>query len=100
VPIRRVGKLTLNRNPDNYFAETEQVAFMASNVVQGIDFSDDPLLQGCLFSCLDTQLSRLGSPNWPELPINRSLAPVSNNERDGHMRYHIDPGRVSWWDRT
>ena len=96
VPIHRVGKLTLNRNPDNYFAETEQVAFMASNVVQGIDFSDDPLLQGRLFSYLDTQLSRLGSPNWPELPINRSLAPVSNNERDGHMRYRIDPGRVAY----
>ncbi len=96
VPVQRIGKMTLNRNPDNYFAETEQVAFMPTNVVPGIDFSDDPLLQGRLFSYLDTQLSRLGSPNWPELPINRPLAPVSNNQRDGHMRYRIDPGRVAY----
>ena len=96
VPVRRIGKMTLNRNPDNYFAETEQVAFMTTNVVPGIDFSDDPLLQGRNFSYLDTQLSRLGSPNWPQLPINRPLAPVSNNQRDGHMRYTIDPGRVAY----
>jgi len=96
VPVRRIGKMTLNRNPDNYFAETEQVAFMTTNIVPGIDFSDDPLLQGRNFSYLDTQLSRLGSPNWPQLPINRPLAPVSNNQRDGHMRATIDPGRVSY----
>ncbi len=96
VPVRRIGKLTLDRNPDNYFAETEQVAFMTTNVVPGIDFTDDPLLQGRNFSYLDTQLSRLGSPNWPQLPINRPLAPVSNNQRDGHMRQTIDPGRVAY----
>ena len=96
VPVRRVGKLVLNRNPDNYFAETEQVAFMTSNVVPGIDFSNDPLLQGRNFSYLDTQLSRLGSPNWPQLPINRPLAPVSNNQRDGHMQGKVNPGRVSY----
>ncbi|AWN22616.1 catalase HPII [Deinococcus irradiatisoli] len=96
VPVRRVGKMTLNRNPDNYFAETEQVAFMPTNLVPGLDFSDDPLLQGRLFSYLDTQLSRLGSPNWPELPINRPLARVSNHQRDGHMRYTINPGRVAY----
>jgi catalase len=96
VPVRRIGKMTLTRNPDNYFAETEQVAFMTTNVVQGIDFSDDPLLQGRNFSYLDTQLTRLGSPNWPQLPINRPITPVSNNQRDGHMRATIDPGRVAY----
>ena len=96
VPVQRVGKLTLDRNPDNYFAETEQVAFHTGNVVPGIDFSDDPLLQGRLFSYLDTQLSRLGSPNFAELPINRPVAPVSNNQRDGHMRYPVNKGRVSY----
>ncbi len=96
VPVRRIGRMTLNRNPDNYFAETEQVAFMTTNIVPGIDFSDDPLLQGRNFSYLDTQLSRLGSPNWPQLPINRPLAPVSNNQRDGHMRATIDAGKVAY----
>ncbi len=96
VPVRRIGKMTLNRNPDNYFAETEQVGFMTTNIVPGIDFSDDPLLQGRNFSYLDTQLSRLGSPNWPELPINRPLTAVSNNQREGHMRQTINSGRVSY----
>ncbi len=96
VPVRRVGKMSLNRNPDNYFAETEQVAFMPTNLVPGLDFSDDPLLQGRLFSYLDTQLSRLGSPNWVELPINRPLAPVSNHQRDGQMRRSVNPGRVAY----
>ncbi|AZI43395.1 catalase [Deinococcus psychrotolerans] len=96
VPVKRVGKMTLNRNPDNYFAETEQVAFMPTNLVPGIDFSNDPLLQGRLFSYLDTQISRLGTPNWVELPINRPLAPVSNHQRDGQMRRTINPGRVSY----
>jgi len=96
VPVRRIGKMTLNRNPANYFAETEQVAFMTTNIVPGIDFSDDPLLQGRNFSYLDTQLSRLGSPNWPQLPINRPLVPVSNNQRDGHMRANINAGRVAY----
>jgi catalase len=95
-PVRRIGKMTLDRNPDNYFAETEQVAFNTTNIVPGIDFSDDPLLQGRNFSYLDTQLSRLGSPNFTELPINRPLVEVSNNERDAKMRYTINKGRVSY----
>ena len=96
LPVRRVGKMTLNRNPDNYFSETEQVAFNTTNIVPGIDFSNDPLLQGRNFSYLDTQLSRLGSPNFTELPINRPVCPVSNNQRDAHMRYTINKGRVSY----
>jgi putative intracellular protease/amidase len=88
--------LTLDRNPDNFFAETEQVAFCPSHVVPGIDFSNDPLLQGRLFSYLDTQLSRLGSANFHELPINRPDAPVSNNQRDGHMRNTVNKGRVAY----
>lgn len=96
VPLRRIGKLTLNRNPDNFFAETEQVAFCPANIVPGIDFSNDPLLQGRLFSYLDTQLSRLGSPNFHELPINRPTAPIHNNQRDAHMRFTITPGQVSY----
>jgi catalase len=96
IPVRRVGKLVLNRNPDNYFAETEQVAFMTSNVVPGIDFSNDPLLQGRNFSYNDTQLSRLGSPNFHEIPINRPVCPFSNNQRDAHMRIAINKGRVSY----
>jgi len=93
VPVQRVGKLILNRNPDNFFAETEQVAFHPGHIVPGIDFSNDPLLQGRLFSYTDTQLSRLGSPNFHEIPINRSLAPVHNNQRDGHMRQTINVGK-------
>ncbi len=96
LPVRRVGKMTLNRNPDNYFAETEQVAFNTTNIVPGIDFSNDPLLQGRNFSYLDTQLSRLGSPNFTELPINRPSCPVSNNQREAHMRHTINKGRVSY----
>ncbi len=96
IPVRRVGKMTLNRNPDNYFSETEQVAFNTTNIVPGIDFSNDPLLQGRNFSYLDTQLSRLGSPNFTELPINRPVVEVSNNQRDAHMRHTINKGRVSY----
>ncbi len=96
IPIKRVGRMTLNRNPDNYFAETEQVAFMTTNIVPGIDFSNDPLLQGRNFSYLDTQLSRLGSPNFHELPINRPVCPFSNNQRDAHMRHTINKGRVAY----
>ena len=96
IPVQRVGKMVLNRNPDNYFAETEQVAFMTSNVVPGIDFSNDPLLQGRNFSYNDTQLSRLGSPNFHEIPINRPVCPFSNNQRDAHMRTTINKGRVSY----
>lgn len=93
VPVQRVGRLTLNRNPDNFFAETEQVAFHPGHIVPGIDFSNDPLLQGRLFSYLDTQLTRLGGPNFHEIPINRPIAPVHNNQRDGFMRQTISVGR-------
>ena len=96
VPVQIIGKLTLNRNPDNFFAETEQVAFHPGHIVPGIDFSNDPLLQGRLFSYTDTQLSRLGSSNFHEIPINRPIAAVSNNQRDGHMRQTIVKGRVSY----
>jgi catalase len=96
VPVRRVGKLTLNRNPDNYFAETEQVAFHTGHIVPGIDFTNDPLLQGRLFSYIDTQIRRVG-PNFAELPINRPLEPVHNNQRDAMARTVIDKGRVSYF---
>ncbi|HVJ41875.1 MAG TPA: catalase [Dongiaceae bacterium] len=96
VPVRRVGKMTLNRNPANYFAETEQVAFHPGHVVPGIDFSNDPLLQGRLFSYLDTQLRRVG-PNFAELPINRPVNPVHNNQRDAMTRVAINPGRVAYF---
>ncbi len=100
VPVEIVGKMTLNRNPDNFFAETEQVAYCISHIVPGIDFTNDPLLQGRLFSYPDTQLKRLGGPNFHEIPINKSLAPVRNNQRDGHMRQTINPGRVSYGPNT
>jgi len=96
VPVTIIGKMTLNKNPDNFFAETEQVAFHPGHVVPGIDFTNDPLLQGRLFSYTDTQLSRLGSPNFHEIPINRTIAPMHNNQRDGHMRQEIAVGRVSY----
>ena len=96
VPVRRVGRLTLDRNPDNFFAETEQVAFHPGHVVPGIDFTDDPLLQGRLFSYTDTQLIRLGGPNFHEIPINRPVAPVHNNQRDGHMRQTLNTSRTSY----
>ncbi len=96
VPVQRVGKMVLNRNQDNYFAETEQVAFNTTNIVPGIDFSNDPLLQGRNFSYLDTQLSRLGTTNFHELPINQPVCPFSNNQRDGHMRQTINKGRVNY----
>jgi catalase len=96
VPVQRVGKLTLNRNPDNFFAETEQVAFHVGNIVPGIDFTNDPLLQGRLFSYLDTQLIRLGGPNFHEIPINRPVVPVHNNHRDGFMRQTINRGKSSY----
>jgi catalase len=96
VPVQRIGKLTLNRNPDNFFAETEQVAFHVGNIVPGIDFTNDPLLQGRLFSYTDTQLIRLGGPNFHEIPINRPIVPVHNNQRDGHMRQTINKGKTSY----
>ncbi len=100
VPVQRIGKLTLNRNPDNFFAETEQVAFHIGHVVPGIDFTNDPLLQGRLFSYTDTQLIRLGGPNFHEIPINRPIAPVHNNQRDGFMRQQINRGRTSYQPNT
>lgn len=96
VPVKIVGRMTLNRNPDNFFAETEQVAFHPGHVVPGIDFSNDPLLQGRLFSYTDTQLIRLGGPNFHEIPINRPINPVHNNQRDGYMRQVINPGPTSY----
>jgi len=100
VPVKIIGKLVLNRNPENFFAETEQVAFHPGHVVSGIDFSNDPLLQGRLFSYTDTQLSRLGSPNFHEIPINKPIAPVHNNQRDGHMRQTINTGQSSYHPNT
>ncbi|WP_201982005.1 catalase [Hymenobacter rubidus] len=96
VPVQLLGKMVLNRNVDNYFAETEQVAFHLGHVVPGIDFSNDPLLQGRLFSYTDTQLTRLGGPNFHEIPINRSIAPIHNGQRDGHMRQTINKGQVAY----
>jgi catalase len=96
VPLTPVGKLVLNRNPDNFFAETEQVAFCTSHVVPGIDFSNDPLLAGRLHSYQDTQLSRLGGPNFHEIPINASVAQAHNNQRDGIHRQAINRGRVAY----
>lgn len=96
IPVKIFGKMTLNRNTDNFFAETEQVAFCPANIVPGIDFSNDPLLQGRLFSYLDTQLIRLGGPNFHEIPINRPLAAIHNNQRDGYHRTMIDHGKVSY----
>jgi catalase len=100
VPVQRIGKLTLNRNPDNFFAETEQVAFHIGHIVPGIDFTNDPLLQGRLFSYTDTQLIRLGGPNFHEIPINRPIAPIHNNQRDGFMRQQINRGQSSYHPNT
>ncbi|WP_283139415.1 catalase [Rhizohabitans arisaemae] len=96
VPVRPVGRLILNRNPDNFFAETEQVAFHLGNVVPGIDFTNDPLLQARLFSYLDTQLIRLGGPNFPQIPVNRPIAEVRNNQRDGYHQMTIHRGQASY----
>ncbi|MHB1075358.1 catalase [Thiobacillus sp.] len=96
IPLRPIGKMVLNRNPDNFFAETEQVAFHPGHVVPGIDFSDDPLLQGRLFSYLDTQLSRLGGPNFHQLPINRPRCPMHNFQRDAVMQTDVPRGRVNY----
>ena len=96
VPIRYIGELELNRNPDEYFTQIEQIAFCTGHVVPGIGFSDDPLLQGRNFSYSDTQLSRLGT-NWQELPVNRPVCPVMNNNRDGAMRHSITKGTVNYW---
>ena len=94
--MRKVGRMTLDRNPDNFFAETEQVAFGTMNMIPGIDTSNDPLLQGRHHSYFDTQLSRLGGPNFHEIPINSPLAQVHNNQRDGIHRQAIPRGRVAY----
>jgi catalase len=96
VPLKIIGRMVLDRWPDNFFAETEQVAFCPSHLVPGIDFSNDPLLQGRLFSYLDTQLSRLGSPNFHQLPINAPKCPFANHQRDGHMQQQVPKGRVAY----
>lgn len=96
VPLTMIGHMVLDRWPDNFFAETEQVAFCPANIVPGIDFSNDPLLQGRLFSYLDTQLSRLGSPNFHQIPINAPKCPFANLQRDGHMQVRVPKGRVNY----
>ena len=96
VPVQIIGRMVLNRNPDNFFAETEQVAFHPANIVPGIEFSDDPLLQGRLFSYLDTQLSRLGGANFHEIPVNRPRCPMRNFQRDGIRRIDVPKGRVAY----
>jgi catalase len=96
VPVKPIGRMVLNRNPDNFFAETEQVAFCTAHVIPGIDFSNDPLLHGRIHSYIDTQLTRLGGPNFHEIPINASIAPVHNNQRDGLHRQAIARGRVAY----
>ena len=96
VPVRPVGRMVLDRNPDNFFAETEQVAFCIAHVVPGIDFTNDPLLQGRIHSYIDTQLTRLGGPNFHEIPINSPVAQVHNNQRDGFHRQAINRGRVNY----
>ena len=96
MPLRVVGKMVLDRNVDNYFAETEQVAFCTRDVVPGIDFTNDPLLQGRNLSYIDTQLSRLGGPNYNQLPINAPRCPVMNMQRDGHMTMRAQRGRVAY----
>ncbi len=97
VPIRVIGRMVLNRNPDNFFAETEQVAFLPTNLPPGIDVSEDPLLQGRLFSYQDTQLSRLGTVNFHQLPINKAKGcPFQNLQRDGHMQTQVFKGRANY----
>ncbi len=100
VPVQLVGRMTLNRNPDNFFAETEQAAFCPANIVPGIDFSEDPLLQGRIFSYSDTQRHRLGGPNFTELPINRPICPVHNHRRDGQHRLRIDADEANYEPNT
>ncbi len=96
VPLTVIGRMVLDRWPDNFFAETEQVAYCPANVPPGIDFSNDPLLQGRLFSYLDTQLSRLGGPNFHQIPVNAPKCPFANHQRDGHMQMNIPKGRVAY----
>ncbi|MFA9188622.1 catalase [Flavobacterium magnesitis] len=100
VPVQIIGKMTLNRNPENFFAETEQVAFLPGHIVPGIDFTNDPLLQGRLFSYRDTQLSRLGGPNFHQIPINRPVVPTNNNQRDGMMQTEIPKGQTAYFPNS
>lgn len=100
VPVTIVGKMTLNRNPENFFAETEQVAFLPGHIIPGLDFTNDPLLQGRLFSYRDTQLSRLGSHNFNQIPINRPVVETHNNQRDGHMQTQIPKGQTAYFPNT
>jgi catalase len=100
IPLTPIGRMVLNENPVNFFAETEQIAFHPGHIVPGIDFTPDPLLQGRLFSYLDTQLSRLGGPNFHEIPVNRPVCPMRNFQRDGHMRMNLQPGRVNFEPNT
>ena len=96
LPVRLIGRMVLNRNPDNFFAETEQVAYCPANIVPGIDFTNDPLLQGRLFSYLDTQKSRLGTANFHQLPINAPKCPAFNFQRDGQMQMNVFKGRANY----
>jgi catalase len=96
VPVKPIGRMVLNRNPDNFFAETEQVAFCTAHIVPGLDFSNDPLLAGRIHSYVDTQISRLGGPNFHEIPINSPVAQVHNNQRDGMHRQAIARGRIAY----
>lgn len=100
VPVQIIGKMTLNKNPENFFAETEQVAFLPGHIVPGIDFTNDPLLQGRLFSYRDTQLSRLGGPNFHQIPINRPVVPSHNNQRDGMMQTEIVKGQTAYFPNS
>lgn len=100
VPVTIIGKMVLNRNPENFFSEIEQAAFHPGHLVPGIDLTNDPLLQGRLFSYTDTQLTRLGGPNFHELPVNRPLAPIANNQRDGFGRQLIPKGKVAYEPNT
>ena len=96
VPVKPIGRLVLDRNPDNFFAETEQVAFCTAHIVPGLDFSNDPLLAGRIHSYVDTQITRLGGPNFHEIPINAPISQVHNNQRDGLHRQAIPRGRVAY----
>jgi catalase len=96
IPVRLIGRMVLDRNPDNFFAETEQVAFCPANIVPGVDFSNDPLLQGRLFSYLDTQKSRLGTANFHQIPINAPKCPFANFQRDGQMQMQVPKGRANY----
>jgi catalase len=100
LPVRPIGRMVLDRNPDNFFAETEQVAYCPANIVPGIDFTNDPLLQGRLFSYLDTQKSRLGTANFHQLPINAPKCPVMNFQRDGQMQMNVYKGRANYEPNT